>query len=285
MILTCQDEKCPCKNMTISQLDIFVKNHKDQLLQMLNAEHKEKENALIEQLKQQNEKQKIEMEKLKECIEIKDKMQQGTHSLYKGDFGEKKLEILLFELFGERYNLNTDTVNKKMDIRMTHKTHNFTIGVESKEKKKLTATDISKFHKDKRSNNFMGGIFISTQAPIKEYVSKIDNCICKKNELYIYSNNTSFIGIVIECYLQKIEEIFLKPNSEDIQKKFQDLADYVLELYTEWNTIKKGLLNIDVKIKKMMLARGIPEKILDTQTKGHVFLVTKSKCKANKNPY
>ena len=82
-----------------------------------------------------------------------------------------------------------------------------------------------------------------------------------------------------------MEEMFLRPDKEDITRKFQDLADSVLELYTSWNTTKKSLAEIDIKIKKMMLARGIPEKVLNSQIKGHVFLVTKSKCKGNKNPY
>ena len=96
----------------------------------------------------------------------------GDHSMYKGEFQEKKMELILKEYFSQNYEILGDKHMKCMDIRVKHKSKEYTIGVECKYKKKITKQDIEKFKSDKISNDFKASIFLTTSSPIKHYVEE-----------------------------------------------------------------------------------------------------------------
>ena len=60
--------------------------------------------------------------------------------------------------------MNIEVINSNhnhcMDIRL--KNNDLQIGIECKYKKSISRDDLDKFKKDKLTNNFVGGIFIST---------------------------------------------------------------------------------------------------------------------------
>lgn len=151
----CNDEECLCHDDTIlhSELVDFIKRHKSEVLGILKIAGENKEtqqqidllHAKLEQNVTKLQEKEAEMLKLQKCLEIKEKEQTGSHSMYKGEFRELRQEILMGNLFSDRYTIDGTKCIHKMDIRMIHKEHKFTIGIETKEKKSLTPLDINKF--------------------------------------------------------------------------------------------------------------------------------------------
>jgi hypothetical protein len=251
--------------MELSNADIY--SNKEEICKLLfGIEYNELVN-----LKIANEKLKSENQKLKELLEL-NKKKIGDHSMYKGEFQEKKIEYILLEYLSSNFEILGDKHMKCMDIRIKHKLNNYLIGIECKHKKKLTKTDIEKFKNDKIHNNFKAGIFISTSAPIKDYVNQENSYKLVNNELYIYSNDQIYIILILQYFLNCIE------NTEN-KISVDTCIDYILNLYSCWNCIKKNCQKMDTEFLQYLNRLGLENE------NGHLFIISKNKCKNNKIPY
>ena len=215
------------------------------------------------------------IEKLEELVELSQKRDVGECSVYKGEFCEKQKELILIESFGEEFEIDGSKVKEKMDIRMNNREKGYCIGIELKEKKKLTKKDdLDKFLRDKTVNDFKGSVLISTQAPIGNIVEEIDTFKIEGDALYIYSANTELIIIVMHVYIQYLE---LEQNDE--KNILNERTDMIVSLYNEWCNLKKCVASKDKLYTKYLKEIGI------NLSNGHLYLVSKSKCKSNKIPY
>lgn len=280
MFHICENEKCYCKLLEHEELKQFVINHKAEILHILDIERtSNNDKKIIQELQDKLHTQLNEINQLKDCMELKEKSH-GEHSMYKGEYGEKKMVILLTELFEDKYIIDSLKINKKMDIRLIHKEYGFTIGIECKEKISLTKVDLTKYNRDKLYNDFFGSIFISTQSPIFDIVKNEDHYSFLDNDLFIYSNNIGLLGILISCFIQLMEKKFLE-KKEDCTKKMNDMIEHVLLTYKNWNDIKKKMKDMDNNFLKTLSFMGINERVIN----GHIYLGSKSKYKGGKSPY
>lgn len=252
-----------------------------------------KSNQKIEELELRN-------SKLLSLLDLQQKSF-GTHSMYKGLFEEKKIEIILTEYFGEFFQITHEIKTKKMDILMKHKSTGFLIGVECKNKKKITREDIDKFKRDKRDNEFDGGIFISTKSPIPyqaaapntienrktdpdqktQPIMSVSNFHKKRNtywihenELYIFSDDSFLIYIFILNFIQS-----LCSRSETLDQSYH--LETICELYKQWSKMKRMFVDSD-KIFIQYLKRANLFEVLGQR---HLYLTHKTKCKRNNPPY
>lgn len=297
----CNNEECLCHDETIlhSELIDFIKRHKSEVLGILKIEGENKQtqqqiellNVKLEQNMAKLQEKEVEMSKLQKCIELKEKEQTGSHSMYKGEFRELRQEILVGNLFGNRYTIDGKKCMHKMDIRMINKEHKFTIGIETKEKKSLTPLDINKFRTDRLNNNFWGGIFVSTECGVQGFVKEKDTYKLTDNEIYIYSNDANIIGIAIGCFLHIMENKYRKhidttntnvdTEYAKLEEKHNKTIEHCVALYKKWSTMKKVHLDFDKQMIISLRDMGVPEELFN----GHLFLIPKSKCRGSKHPY
>jgi len=209
--------------------------------------------------------------KLEELVELNNK-KTGTHSMFKGEFEEKNKELFLNEYFGNIFDIDGSKKMKCMDIRMTHKIKKYTLGIECKDKKIiLKKQDINKFHLDKLECKFRGCIFISVNSNIPGYVDKINHFSIKnKNELYIYSDDSLFVKIIINVFIDYLE---CEENTMD-----RCHVETLLCVCNQWNNLKSGFLKMDKIISNYLKQKNI-------NINGQLYLVSKSKCKSSKEPY
>ena len=305
IIHKCDHQECLCQLNGSSVLEKFVLNHKTEILHILECEDVLDEENMKELLQQELDKQKktfkeqlttltneleqkiTETERLQKCLDLKEKEQTGSHSMYKGEYGEMKQEILLNNLFGDKYTVDGKKVMHKMDIRLHHKDYNYTIGIECKEKKSLTLVDLNKFKTDRLNNQYFAGIIISTQCPIKNKVNDIDTYLFSDNELYIYSNDANLIGMTIGCFLQIMEGKFKNKKEgteselEELQTKYKKHMEHSIALYKDWTSIKKLHMKYDKQMIISLTDIGAPSELF----RGHLYLIPKSKCKGSNDPY
>lgn len=212
---------------------------------------------------------------LEELVELSNKKKSGESSVYKGEFGEKQMEYILNDLLGDEFDIEGDGKTKKMDIRLNHKTENYTVGVEMKKKKVLSKRqDLDKFKRDKTCNNFRGAILISTQGPIGNIVVEKDNFHIDNNELYIYSDDITFISMVVQIFIK-----YLRCDNNVIGNSMVDYIDMFTCLYNNWCEQKKIILKSDKQLTKYLEKLNIP------LANGHLFLISKSGCRGAKSPY
>lgn len=293
MIHNCDKEECLCNRPDVSHEDLvnFITSHKQDVLSILKTNEftDEIQNKLVA-LTEQLEKEKTENEKLQKCLEIKEKETSGSHSMYKGEYRELYQEIVAGRLYGDTYEVDGKKKMKCMDIRLKHKTLGFTVGLETKEKKSLTPLDISKFHEDRLNNSFQAGIMVSTQAPVKGFVVDVNTFKMTDNELYIYSNDANFIGIIIGCFLTVTEQKFIRECAacessdkiyDDMKAKLDRSVDYVKTLYSKWQTCQKANFDFDKQLLISLKELNVSVDLF----KGHRYIVSRSKCKGNKHPY
>ena len=262
------------------------KNKNNELDTELEETHKEQLRMLQEKLmKEQGEK-----DKLQKCLEIKEKEMNGSHSMYKGEFRELQQEIVAGRLYGDIYDVDGKKKMHCMDIRLIHKKYGFTIGFEIKEKKSLTPIDIEKFHTDRLNNRYESGIMLSTQAPIKGHVKEPNSFEMTENELYIYSNDGNYIGIIIGCFLSITEQKFLRKKAacenagelyEEMKAKYEKVVSHATAMYHKWQKIQKANMDFDKQMIIGLVEMGVPENIFN----GHRYVVSRSKCKGTKHPY
>ena len=159
----------------------------------------------------------------------------GDVSVNKGKVFENIIDFILQSKIKDEYEIINNSKTRKMDVRLRHKTKNVTIGIECKDKKCVSKNDIDKFKRDKLENKFKKSIFISTNK-IPKILSIEDTCTIIDDELYIYSNDTIFIGGVVCCFLSTIND----DNDECIIK-----LDHIMNLYNHWKNAKHTLNELD----------------------------------------
>ena len=293
MIHTCDTDECLCNRPGISHDDLvkFITTHKQDVLSILKTtEFTEEIQGKLASLTEQLEKEKIENEKLQKCLEIKEKETNGSHSMYKGEYRELHQEIVAGRLYGGTYEVDGQKKMHCMDIRLKHKTYDYIVGIETKEKKKLTSLDIDKFHTDRLNNRYIAGIMISTQGPIKGYVTEEHTSKMTENELYIYSNDANIIGITIGCFLEITEQRYLREQAacestdvlyNKLEAKFKNTVEHNVAMYKKWQSIQKAHMDYDKQMINGLIDMGVSDELF----KNHKYLVTRSNFKGKKHPY
>lgn len=262
---------------TKNDFKLFLKKYK---LEILNYYHIHKKiDKLKLKLKETQEEQQQLQNKNKELshlVELKEK-KYGEHSMFKGEFDEKQKEIIFKEYFGSQFHIDGCKKMHCMDIRLRHKElDEIYIGIECKDKKKITQHDLDKFKNDKIKNNFNLSVFLSQSAPILSIVKKKHNFKFVNNELYIYSNDLNYIVIVTQIYI-----VQLLQQDEHKQERFTSdfYIDLITNLYKNWCQIKKTCQKLDQDLVFSLRKIGVE------LCNGHIFLTPKTKLKNTKNPY
>jgi len=338
-ITCCNDGSCICHSIPQEDLINFVKNHKMDILELLDFDNivqkaldkqkkeltetirqKEEEIRLREEklqkkiamtqsqsntqshrlmekhkeemrlIKEKLIKEQSEKDKLKTCLDLKERELNGSHSMYKGEYRELRQEIAAGNLYGKKYEVDGKKKMNCMDIRLISREHGYTVGIETKEKKALTANDIDKFHKDRINNRFYAGIMISTQAPIKGYVTEEHTYKITDNYLYIYSNDANMIGIAIGCFLDITENRYIKEQAAcestseayaKLEAKMNNSLEHCITMYKKWQQIQKANMDYDKQMIIGLVNMGAKEELF----KNHRYVITRSKCKGKKHPY
>lgn len=270
----------PITLQTQKEFELFLKEHKSIILNFYNIDKKitklknklklkkDKYSEKLEKLETQN-------RKLQELVELKEK-QFGEHSMYKGEFDEKHKELILNKYFDSNFTIDGKKKMHCMDIRMIHKQKNYTVGIECKNKKNITQKDIDKFKNDKLNNpNFKLSIFLSTDSPIKNKVCKLDNYNFINDELYIYSKDIHYIIIIIQLFIKLYET----KETDENEIGTELYIDIITNLYKNWCCLKKNCLKMDYDLVKSL------KRIDINLEKGHLFIISKTKCKNNCDPY
>lgn len=282
---------------------LIVTFHSDDDLKSFFLKHREYIDALIEdsedsddmtetnlellsQLQQQNEqieefqrnfkKTQKEFEKkqkeMEEIIALANKRDQGQCSTYIGECQEKVIESDLRDCLDAEFIIDGKKVMHQMDIRLVSRSNQDIFGVEVKDKQTLTRSDLTKFKSDKIQNRFKGGIFLSTGCRIPGILEKEDTfAILDDNELYIYSNK--------KLYIQLATTLFLANFKENSTNTPQELKDMIVDIYNHWCEQKKNIKKMDKTLTKYLLQCNV------TLENGHLYLTTKSQCKAARAPY
>ena len=261
------------KNLKL-KLENEAKLHQEKL-KHLEEETKTKYNT---KLLESQSKIAIMEEKLKRQSEILEdtksieellKKKTGDVSVYKGKLDEKYTETCIKEIINQDFIVeNTGKINQ-MDIIVRHKVTPFRIGIECKDKKELTKTDMTKFIRDKTTNKFDRSIFISN-CEIKGILTCENTVKTIKDETYIYTKDQLFLRAVLQHYFSSLDLNQKKCDSTDI------LFDNIIDLYNSWQEAKKALLKLDKSFMKSL-------KLVDNfEPKGHLYIQPKSNIKPNK---
>lgn len=268
-----QEEENLKKNLKL-KLENEAKLHQEKL------KHLEEETKVkyTTQLLESQSKIAIMEEKLKRQNEILEdtksieeliKKKTGDVSIYKGKLDEKYIETCIKETVSQNFIVeNTGKINQ-MDIIVRHKVSPFRIGIECKDKKELTKTDMTKFNRDKTTNKFDRSVFISN-CEIKGILTCENTVKTIKDETYIYTKDQLFLRAVIQHYFSSLDLNQKKCDSTDI------LFDNIIDLYNSWQESKKALLKLDKSFMKSL-------KLVDNfEPKGHLYIQPKSNIKPNK---
>ena len=244
-----QEEENLKKNLKL-KLENEAKLHQEKL-KHLEEETKDKYTT---QLLESQSKIAIMEEKLKRQNEILEdtksieellKKKTGDVSVYKGKLDEKYTETCIKEIINQDFIVeNTGKINQ-MDIIVRHKITPFRIGVECKDKKELTKTDMTKFIRDKTTNKFDRSIFISN-CEIKGILTCENTVKTIKDETYIYTKDQLFLRAVLQHYFSSLDLDQKKCDSTDI------LFDNIIDLYNSWQESKKALLKLDKSFMKSL---------------------------------
>lgn len=230
---------------------------------------KEYQTNFIE-LEQKYKKQSEILEDTKSIQELL-KKKTGDVSVYKGKLDEKYIEICLKDVFNENFIIENTNETKKMDIRIKSKIQDFVIGVECKDKKCITKTDIDKFKRDKILNNFNRSIFISN-CPIPNILSDDNGVKIIKDELYIYTNDQLFLKAILLHFVSSLDMNENKTSNYDV------LFDHIIDNYNLWQKTKKSILELDKSYMKMLKLNENHSSII----KGNLYIQPKSNIKSNK---
>ena len=245
-------------------------------------------NALIEQLTErvkkfddENKQKDEELMKTKEMLkdraaleELAGKKKEGDSVVHKGACDEKYVEIVLKELVGDVYTVdNGDQINK-MDVRLVRNDGAFTIGIECKDKEKVSKADIEKFKRDKVKNKFKRSIFISTHQ-IKNILEEENQVKIDGDEMWIVTKDHIFLAAVMKLYLANLE--YEIDNVFDKKIMF----DKIIDTYNTWQYIKKGNEKLDKKFLGLM--ELTPD--FERNIKGHIYHGVQGKFIAGRTPY
>ncbi len=213
--------------------------------------------------KDNKDKLRIEREKNAMLSTLNESAYNGKHSCNSGAFDEKCTELFLKEDFSPPFIIENNNRTHEMDIKMTHRTLNYVVGVECKNKKTVSYQDIAKFQKDKLINKFKGAIFISA-CSIGKIVEEEDGFLIKKDELYIFSRNEGIIRCAIRAFIHFIE-------NDDPNKDITDYVNAIMYIGREWVALKKSVMKVD---KAFDWVLGVIGK---SHPNGDLYLVPKSK--------
>ena len=239
------------------------------------AEITETNIKLLCQLEEQNkmiEEFKNKQKEMEEIINLASKRDNGQCATYIGECQEKLIESDLRDCLDEEFIVDGEKLMHKMDIRLIRRENKDIFGVEIKDKQTLTKKDLTKFISDKVSNNFKASVFISTSCCIPGILKVEDQFVIKnKNELYIYSNKKLVIQLAISLFLQNF--------TEDSDNTNEEMRDMILDIYNRWCEQKKYVQKMDKTLTKCLSKCNI------NLENGHLYLTTRTQCKAQRAPY
>jgi hypothetical protein len=256
------------------ELDEQIKRNQEmsQLISKLTAQ--------MTRFEEEKKKQEDELKKTKELLEDTTRLEDllnkknGISVVHKGICDEKYVEIVLKEVASEKYIVDNGDGTKKMDVRLIRKDGQFTIGIECKDKDKVSKADIEKFRRDKVLNKFRRSIFIST-TPIKNLVEEDNQVLINGDEMFVVTNDHVFLAAVMKLYLANLE----CEKDQGFEKNM--VFDSIIDTYNTWQATKKQHLKLDQSFLRMLNLTPDFEK----NVKGHVYLGVASKFKSDKTPY
>jgi len=266
-------------NNVIQQKEKQFTEEKEQLrLSIINEQHNilENEKLIINKQKEDecNKKLADQQKTFDEYVKAKEQ-EIGRHSRNAGESFEKYIELGLLEHFADKFNIDGDSSNFCMDIRMINDYHN--IGIEAKSKNKIISKDITKFTRDKVTNHFTSSVFISEFATIPNKTTKQNSWFINNDELWIQSDDIQFICSAISSFIT-----FLDRNNQDSNINIiNQQNDFILSLYDKHHETISSLIRQDKQFYHY-LKNNNPDKL-----KNHHYIVPINKltAKNQRNPY
>ena len=265
-------------------LDLKDTNEELELQKKKNAEMNDLILQMNDKMKivdEEKKKQEEELMKTKEMLKDRDvleelagKKKEGVSVVHKGACDEKYVEIVLKELVGDVYSVDNGDGTKKMDVRLVRNDGSFTIGIECKDKKKITKEDIEKFKRDKMKNKFKRSIFISTH-PIKNIVDEENQVKIDGDEMWVVTKDHIFLAAVMKLYLANLE--YEIDNVFDKKLMFDEMID----TYNTWQSTKKQLVKLDEKFLRMMKLTPDFQRTISK----HIYYGVQGKFIAGRAPY
>ena len=265
-------------------LDLKDTNEELELQKKKNAEMNDLILQMNDKMKivdEEKKKQEEELMKTKEMLKDRDvleelagKKKEGVSVVHKGACDEKYVEIVLKELVGDVYSVDNGDGTKKMDVRLVRNDGLFTIGIECKDKKKITKEDIEKFKRDKMKNKFKRSIFISTH-PIKNIVDEENQVKIDGDEMWVVTKDHIFLAAVMKLYLANLE--YEIDNVFDKKLMFDEMID----TYNTWQSTKKQLVKLDEKFLRMMKLTPDFQRTISK----HIYYGVQGKFIAGRAPY
>lgn len=243
---------------------------KDKNLEQMN-ELLIKATTQLTHIQEQNAQQEKELQdtrqRIKDMTELQDLLEKknGISVVHKGSCDEKYVEMVLKEVVGDEYEVDNSNGIQKMDIRLIKKDGSHIIGVECKDKDKVTEADITKFRRDKVLNKFHRSIFVST-CPIRDIVQEDNSVVLHRDELFIVTKDPIFLAAVIRTYLAQLDNC----ETEQPNNLFLDAT---IDTYNTWQTTKKSLIKLDKSFLCMLRLNPNFEENLVSK---HIYMTTKS---------
>lgn len=297
LIFSNEDEHvCHIENNIVFYKDIIdnlpefkkMKTEKDEEIRILNEQlfqmqtkqdnSKNLEQILkttIEKMTQQEEELKRTKETLEDTKRLEELLREknGISVVHKGICDEKYVEIIMKEVASEKYIIDNSDGIQKMDVRLHCKDGTHSIGIECKDKLKITKADIDKFRRDKVLNRFHRSIFISTY-PIKNIVEEENNILVKNDELFIVTKDPIFLTAIMKLYLNYIEE------NDDADASTM-VFDCIVDTYQTWQSSKSQLVKMDKAVLRML---NLHPEFTEKMKNKHIYMTTKTNMK-NKGLY
>ena len=215
----------------------------------------EKEQKKVEDEKKEVEKGKEQVESANRLLKRKEK-NDAVESTAKGKTFEEKIIYMLKEINREEnlgFKIDDNNKTKACDIRFEYR--ELLIGIEAKDKKKITKDDINKFNRDRIMNNFAGAIFWSKESKIHggEDTGEGDNYFNISNDkcLFLRGNDFDRSVYIIFTYAKFL---FLMKNQETPSQDISDMISKMFNMislqYTQFGKLKKEVQTLDVMFKK-----------------------------------
>ena len=231
-----------------------------------------KTNEQLTRIQEQNIQRERELEETKERMqdmtELQDLLQKksGISVVHKGSCDEKYVEMVLKEVIGDEYDVDNSNGIQKMDIRLIKKDGTHTIGVECKDKDKITETDITKFRRDKVLNKFHRSIFVST-GPIRDILQEDNSVVLNNDELFIVTKDPIFLGAVIKTYIAQLDSCETEGSNNSL------FIDATIDTYNTWQAAKKSLIKLD---KSFLCMLRLNPQFQENLISKHIYMTTKS---------
>lgn len=215
--------------------------------------------------RQQKEEVEVELEKLRTNLEdraalheLLQRKQDGVSSVYKGACDEQYVKILLRQaLQGTEWELDDRRKMNMMDLRI-HR-GDVVVGVECKDRKKITQADLDKFHSDHDLQRFSRSIFIATSA-IPKLLPDPNTLLVRNNFIYVHTVDHVFLAAVLMQLVQTL------PCQRDTTVELGNVLHVVTTLYTTWQNTKKELARLDRMFLQALAISDLP------MEKNHIYI-------------